>query len=41
MLFSGTLEYANGSLGANVWVSCEGDLMAPGYPLQSADLSRT
>ena len=29
--FSGTLEYANCSLGAIVWVSCEGDLMTPGY----------
>ena len=36
--FSGTLEYANCSLYANVCASCEGDLMVPGYPFKSADM---
>ena len=31
--------YANCSLDVIVWASCEGGLMAPGYLLQSADLS--
>ena len=39
--FPGILEYANCSLDAIVWASYEGDLIAPGYPLQSEDLSGT
>ena len=37
--FSGTLECANCSLDPIVWASYESVLMAPGYLLQSADLS--